>query len=73
MRILLVEDDPRMTVLLCRGLSEEGHVVDATDTGRVALDVARGAEFDAMVFDVMLPDIQGVDLVRALRGEGNRT
>ncbi|HQZ38037.1 MAG TPA: response regulator transcription factor [Vicinamibacterales bacterium] len=73
MRILLAEDDRRMSVLLQRGLSEEGHVVDQADTGQQALDVARGAEFDVMVFDVMLPDGEGFDVVRTLRAAGDRT
>lgn len=73
MRILLAEDDPRMARLLHLGFSEEGHVVDRAETGRKALDVALGAEFDVLVFDVMLPDIEGFELVRTLRGRGNRT
>ena len=62
-----------MAALLHRGLSEEGHVVDRADTGQKALDVACAAEFDVLVFDVMLPDIEGFDLVRTLRRTGNRT
>ncbi len=73
MRILLAEDDPRMVALLQRGLSEEGHVVDSAATARQAIDLARGADFDVLVFDVMLPDIEGFELVRLLRREGNRT
>lgn len=73
MRILVAEDDPRMAALLQRGLSEEGHVVDNADTGRKALDIASATEFDVLVFDVMLPDIEGFELVRMLRGTGNRT
>jgi len=72
-RILLVEDDPRMATLLERGFAEDCHVVDIAACGRKALDVAPAAEFDVVVLDVMLPDIEGYDVVRALRARGNRT
>ena len=73
MRILLAEDDPRMVALLHRGFSEEGHVVDRANTGQNAFELARSADFDVLVLDVMLPDIEGFDLVRMLRADGNRT
>ncbi len=69
----MAEDDPRMAALLHRGLSEEGHVVDCADTGQKALDFAAAGDFDVLVFDVMLPDIEGFELVRTLRRAGNRT
>ena len=73
MRILLAEDDPRMSALLQRGFTEEGHVVDRTESGSKALDAALAAEFDVVVLDVTLPDLDGFDVLRRLRERGNRT
>jgi DNA-binding response OmpR family regulator len=73
MHILLVEDDRRMAVLLGNGLIEEGHVVDRTGSGEEALGLASTTEFDLLVLDVMLPDIEGFEVVRRLRSAGDRT
>src|SRR5262245_15940709 len=73
MRILLVEDDPRMSALLERGLKEEGHVVDRTGSGAKALDAVRAEEFDVVVLDVMLPELDGFGVVRQMRERGDRT
>jgi DNA-binding response OmpR family regulator len=73
MRILLVEDDPRMRALVRKGLSEDGHIVDVADSGPAALEAAGGSIFDAVVLDVMLPGISGVEVVSRLRARGNRT
>ena len=72
MRVLLVEDEPRMRGLVRRGLTEHGHVVDEAATGPEAFDAA-SSEFDVFVIDVMLPGFDGVELVRRLRAQGNRT
>ena len=73
MRILLVEDDPRMAALLQRGLREEGHVVDRAESGTKALHGVSTAEFDVVVLDVMLPELDGFEVVRQMRARGNRT
>lgn len=73
MRILVAEDDPRMSALLQRGFAEEGHVVDRAESGRKALDAALAAEFDVVVLDVMLPDLDGFAVLRQMRERGNRT
>jgi DNA-binding response OmpR family regulator len=72
-RILLAEDDPRMSVLLQRGFAEEGHVVDRAASGSKALDTALSAEFDVVVLDVMLPDLDGFAVLRQMRERGNLT
>jgi len=72
-RILLAEDDPRMSALLVREFGEEGHVVDRAASGTKALDAAMSAEFDVIVLDVMLPELDGFDIVRHMRTRGNRT
>ncbi len=72
MHILLVEDDRRMAALLGKGLIEEGHVVDRTASGEEALAMASAAGFDVIVLDVMLPDLEGFEVVRRLRANGQR-
>ena len=62
-----------MQTLVRRGLSEQGHVVDVAGTGPEAVDRARATDFDVLVVDLMLPGYDGVEVVRQLRGAGNRT
>ena len=71
MRILVVEDNPRISGFLEKGLREEGYVVEAASDGEEGYRKARGEEFDAAIVDVMLPVRSGTDLVRALRAEGS--
>jgi two-component system response regulator MprA len=73
MRILFVEDDPRMRALVRRGLQEDGHAVDSAGTMEAALDLAVAATYDVTVIDVMLPGPSGLALVQALRRRGDRT
>lgn len=67
MHILLVEDDATTADYLNRGLREEGHTVDHFTDGRDALAAATGTRFDAMVIDRMLPGLDGLSLIKALR------
>ncbi|MDQ2683340.1 MAG: response regulator, partial [Chloroflexota bacterium] len=67
MRILVVEDEPRLADLIKRGLAHEGHAVDLAETGEEALDWTTTARHDAIVLDVMLPGISGIDVCRTLR------
>ena len=55
MRVLIVEDEPRLAGLLRRGLVEEGHAADVAATGSDALWMARATPYDAIVLDVLLP------------------
>jgi two-component system OmpR family response regulator len=70
MRILVVEDELKMAGLLRRGLTEEGHAVDVARTGDDALWMAQATEYDAIVLDVMLPGIDGVEVCRRARESG---
>jgi two-component system OmpR family response regulator len=70
MRVLLVEDDVRMAAALRRALRGEGIVTDVAAGGEEALRLARSREPDAVVLDVMLPDIDGFETCRRLRAEG---
>ena len=67
MRILVVEDELKMASLLQRGLVEEAHAADVARTGDDALWMARAVEYDAIVLDVMLPDLNGFEVCRRLR------
>ena len=67
MRLLVVEDEKKMAELLARGLREEGHAVDITDTGQDALWMARSSPYDVILLDVMLPGGDGVSVCRRLR------
>jgi two-component system OmpR family response regulator len=70
MRVLVVEDEPRMANLLARGLREEGHAVDIAGSGEDALWMARAVAYDAIVLDVMLPGLDGFGTCRELRAAG---
>jgi two-component system OmpR family response regulator len=67
MRVLVVEDEPRMADLLARGLREEGHAADVARAGEDALWMARAVAYDAIVLDVMLPGKDGFAVCRELR------
>jgi two-component system OmpR family response regulator len=69
-RLLVVEDDVRMAAALLRGLRYEGVVADVATRGAQALGMARATEYDAVVLDVMLPDLDGFETCRRLREEG---
>jgi DNA-binding response OmpR family regulator len=70
MRILIVEDNPRILAFLAKGLREEGYVVETAADGDSAFEKARTQGFDAAVVDVMIPGRSGFDLVRDLRAGG---
>src|SRR5437667_10700452 len=69
MRVLIVEDEPKLAQLIARGLSEEGHVADVAARGEDALWMARAAPYDAIVLDVMLPGGDGFSVCRELRDQ----
>lgn len=70
MRLLVVEDEPRMGRMLQRGLTEEGHAVDVCVTGEAALHQAIDVPYDAVVLDWGLPDMDGVAVLREWRKRG---
>ncbi len=71
MRVLVVEDEPRLARALQRGLAAEGYVVDLAADGLTGLEAARHEGYDAVVLDIMLPGLSGYRIVRALREENN--
>ncbi|SHM26130.1 DNA-binding response regulator, OmpR family, contains REC and winged-helix (wHTH) domain [Duganella sacchari] len=66
-RILLVEDDPRLAEMLTEYLGQSGFRVTHAPTGRAAMDHIHSAEIDAVILDLMLPDMDGLDVCRQLR------
>jgi two-component system, OmpR family, response regulator len=70
MRVLVVEDDARMAAAIRRGLRSEGMAADVAASGREALELGRSGEFDGVVLDVMLPDLDGFETCRLLREGG---
>jgi two-component system OmpR family response regulator len=70
MRILVVEDEPKMAALVRRGLIEEGHAADVAGRGEDAVWMAEAHAYDAIVLDVMLPGMSGYDACRRLRSAG---
>ena len=70
MRVLVVEDETRMASVLKRALEEEGHAVDVAAGGADGLWLATENPYGAIVLDVMLPDFDGFELCRRIRGNG---
>jgi DNA-binding response OmpR family regulator len=66
-RVLLVDDDDRLAAMLATWLGQRGVVVERAPVGRSGLARARAGAFDAVVLDVMLPDLEGFEVLRQLR------
>jgi DNA-binding response OmpR family regulator len=69
MNLLIVEDEARMLELLCRGLGEEGHSVSCAPDGEQGLSLARTYPFDAVILDVMMPKLDGIQMLQRMRSE----
>jgi DNA-binding response OmpR family regulator len=67
MRVLVVEDERKLGELLVRGLREESYAADLATDGESALWMAHAVEYDAIVLDVMLPGVNGIEVLRRLR------
>jgi two-component system OmpR family response regulator len=73
MRALVVEDESKMASLLRRGLHEEGYAVDVAATGEDGAWLGSENDYDVILLDVMLPDIDGPEVCRRLRTAGRRS
>jgi two-component system OmpR family response regulator len=73
MKLLVVEDDETTGAYIARGLREEGQSVDLVTSGRDALIQATSAQYDVLIVDRMIPEVDGITLVKTLRGAGNQT
>lgn len=72
-RILVVEDDPHLRHALRRALDLEGYDVEEASDGLAGLERIEGSEWDAVVLDMMMPHLSGLDVCHRLRERGNRT
>ena len=73
MRVLIVEDEAKLAGIVRRGLRAAGHAADVAGRGEDALWMAAATGYSAIVLDVMLPGIDGVEACRRLRARGIRT
>lgn len=69
-RILIIEDDPATSAFLAKGLKEAGYTVESAGEGREGLYLATGGDFDLIVLDRMLPQIDGLAILTSLRAAG---
>jgi two-component system copper resistance phosphate regulon response regulator CusR len=69
-RILVAEDEEQLCAAIARGLRENTYAVDVASDGATALAQARVNRYDAIVLDVMMPEMTGLDVCRALRSQG---
>ena len=73
MRLLLVEDSRRLREQVALALKRSGYAVDATENGEEGLWMAQNHEYDAAILDIMVPGLDGYNLLKKLRAEGNDT
>ena len=73
MKILLVEDDKEAAEYLVKGLKEQGHTVDHAEAGKDGLFLAMSEDYDAMILDRMVPEVDGLSILQAIRKSDNHT
>lgn len=73
MRVLLIEDDVTITRLLKEGLEDESYAVDVANDGSEGYRTATADDYDVIILDIMLPGMNGYEVCRALRNDGNKT
>lgn len=70
MKILLVEDEPKLNEFIRKGLEQQGYRVDAVSNGSEALDLAATEKYDLIILDIMLPGVSGFDVLENLNRFG---
>lgn len=73
MRLLVIEDDHQVSDYIATGLKQEGHTVDSAENGRDGLFLATTEKYDVLIVDRMLPDLDGLTIIKTLRGSDNHT
>lgn len=73
MRLLVIEDDQEILSYITKGMKEAGHNVDTADNGKDGLFLATTESYDAMIVDRMLPELDGLTIIKTIRGAGNST
>jgi two-component system copper resistance phosphate regulon response regulator CusR len=71
--ICLVEDEQKVAAFICKGLEEQGYKVQSAGDGATAKAILSKSEFDLLILDVMLPDINGIELCRQIRFTDTKT
>lgn len=72
-KILLVEDDKNLALLVKDGVSFENHIVDVTHDGQDGMDILRSVEYDMIILDWDLPRVSGLEILQNLRARGSHT
>lgn len=73
MRVLIVEDEKQLSDYIAKGMKEAGHNIDATDNGKEGLFLATTEIYDVIIMDRMLPELDGLTVIKTIRGAGNVT
>ncbi|WP_196160439.1 response regulator transcription factor [Reinekea sp. G2M2-21] len=73
MKILVVEDDPTLAAFICKGMQEAGYTVDQVQDGKEALMISATENYDLLILDRMLPNVDGLTILRTLRASNNVT
>jgi two-component system OmpR family response regulator len=73
MRMLVIEDDKDVSAYITKGMQEAGHTVDQAGNGKDGLFLATTEKYDVMIIDRMLPELDGLAIIKTLRGSGNST
>lgn len=73
MKILIIEDDSSVSDYITKGMKEAGHTVDCTSDGKDGLFLATTERYDVMIFDRMLPSLDGLTILKTIRGSNNQT
>jgi two-component system OmpR family response regulator len=73
MRLLVIEDEKEVADYICKGLKENGYVTDHASDGRDGLFLATTEHYDLIILDRMLPNVDGLVVLKTLRGAGNKT
>lgn len=73
MRLLVAEDDIDLNKIIVKKLTAEGYAVDGCFNGREVFEYLNFAQYDALILDIMMPEMDGIEVVKKLRTEGNLT
>lgn len=73
MKLLVIEDDKDVAAYITKGMKESGHIVDCANNGKDGLFLATTEKYDAMIVDRMLPELDGLTIIKTMRGAGNMT
>lgn len=73
MKVLIIEDDAKIRAYIEKGLKEAGHAADLATDGEAGLHLASTEKYDVLIVDRMLPKLDGLSIIKTLRGSGNLT